>query len=73
MYVLQFYGVTNMRKPRSHNFKIHDFKIRKVQDRKGSPWVLLPKDIFTKGDTVIVSMFDSDTALITKRLPGRKD
>lgn len=52
---------------------IHNFKIRKVQDRKGSPWVLLPRELFQKGDLVVVSQFDSHTAVISKRIPGRSD
>lgn len=56
---------------RKHN--IHNFKVRKVQDRRGAPWVLLPKEMFAKGDLVMVAEFDSSTAIVSKRLPGRTD
>lgn len=62
-----------MRKQHKQHLNIHNFKIRKVQDRKGSPWVLLPRELFKKGDLVVVSQFDSDTAVISKRIPGRSE
>ncbi len=52
---------------------ILDMKVRKVQQRKaGSLWVALPKGMFNKGDSVIITPFDSETITITKRLPQRK-
>jgi hypothetical protein len=49
------------------------FDIKKIQERKDTkaPFVQLPKGLFTKGEDVLITAFDSDTAIVTRRIPPR--
>jgi len=44
-------------------------KIKRIQEIRGYPWVSLPKEIFRKGDDVLVQELDDESVIITKRLP----
>jgi hypothetical protein len=53
--------------------KIIPYDIRTIQIRpnRTTPYVHLPKGIFSKGDTVLVTPIDSESVLVTKRVPRR--
>lgn len=54
--------------------KIIAYNIRKIQIRPGrtTPYVLLPKGIFNRGDEVLVAPIDSDSVIVTRRVPHRR-
>jgi len=54
--------------------KIIAYDIRKIQIRPGrtTPYVLLPKGVFCRGDEVLVTPIDSDSILVTRRIPQRR-
>ena len=53
--------------------KIIPYDIRKIQIRPGrtTPYVLLPKGVFKRGDVVLVTPIDDDSILVTRRVPKR--
>lgn len=49
------------------------FDIKRIQERKDTkaPFVQLPKGLFRKGEDVLITAFDTDTAIVTRRMPKR--